>query len=114
MMADLKGWRVTSVDFTLNDYMGMVFENRSARIAMSILVWPSLTKRGESIAIGTDEYRATLSRLGGLLVEKARGSEDVIEIAFQDDLSIRVPLDTDTPSGEHIIITGPDHLTIVG
>lgn len=93
------------------DYMGLVFENGTA---ISILVWPTLTLQGVVLSPESNQYREALSGLVGLPVQDAQNTEDFINIDFEGDVSARIPLDTDTPSGEHIIINATGYCMIVG
>jgi hypothetical protein len=110
VIRELISHSVTAVHF-IADYFGLAFDNG---IAMSILVWPSLIYEGRTISADTEQYRSLLSSLKGLLVTNAMGQEDFLYLEFENSLSLRIPLDTDTPSGEHIIINTPERVTIVG
>lgn len=102
----LVGARLTSVQFVL-DYLILGFDEKGA---LTTLVWPELVQGASVSKFGSSGYR---DRLCGLITDVVQGAtikaDDTIEIHFDHDVELRIPLKTYTGKGERAILTAPKH-----
>jgi hypothetical protein len=107
-MRQLVGCRLTSVIFVL-DYLIIGFEGPRA---LSLLLWPKITKGGRDLVVGMVEYRDALCSFIGETVTEATISSTELEIYFGGG-AFRVAMDVHTASGERVIMTGPNNYLAV-
>jgi hypothetical protein len=110
LLLEIRGARLTSVQFVL-DYLILGFD---AKGALTTLVWPEITSRGETLSFGMQGYRDRLCDLIAKVVENVKVSDDeIIEIALEDGSRIEIRLQTYKGSGERAIVTAPKHQLFV-
>lgn len=107
-LRQLFGSRLTSVIFVL-DYVIIGFEGGRA---LTLLLWPTIYKDAQRSVSGMAEYRDALCSFIGALVTSAMIDSTKLMITFGVD-TLTVSLEESTPSGERVIMTGPDNLLAV-
>jgi hypothetical protein len=102
----LVGARLTSVQFVL-DYLILGFDEKGA---LTTLVWPEVVQGASVNKLGSSGYRDRLCGLITSIVQSATiQADDTIEIQFDHDVELRIPLKTYAGKGERAILTAPKH-----
>jgi hypothetical protein len=105
-MLQIVGGRLTSVQFVL-DYLILGFDEKGA---LTSLVWPEIIHGKDVTRIESPEYRNRLCGLIKSVVQSATiQADDTIEISFDDNTEIRIPLKSYAGKGERAILTAPKH-----
>jgi hypothetical protein len=107
-MRRLVGCQLTSVMFVL-DYLIIGFEGPRA---LSLLLWPKITRDGRDLVVGMVEYRDALCSFIGDTVSEAMISSTELEIYIGRGV-LRIAMDATTASGERVIMTGPNNYLAV-
>ncbi len=93
----LVGARLTSVQFVL-DYLILGFDEKGA---LTTLVWPEIVQGANVARFGSPGYR---DRLCGLIMNVVQSAtiqaDDTIDIRFDHDAGLQIPLKTYTGKGE--------------
>ena len=106
VLLHLLGARLTSVQFVL-DYLILGFD---AKGALTTLVWPEIVQGASVSNFGSSGYRDRLcSLITGTVQSATIHVDDTIEIQFDNDVELRIPLRTYAGKGERAIVTGPKH-----
>ena len=100
------GARLTSVQFVL-DYLILGFDEKGA---LTTLVWPEIVQGVNVSSFGSPGYRDHLCALiTGVVQSAAINRDDTIEIEFDHDVEMRIPLKTYAGKGERAVLTAPKH-----
>jgi hypothetical protein len=100
------GGRLTSVQFVL-DYLILGFDERGA---ITSLVSPEIVQDADVCRFGSPEYRNRLCELITQVVQSATiKANDTINIQFDNDTEMRIPLNSYAGKGERAILTAPKH-----
>ena len=106
----INGARLTSVQFVLN-YLILGFDEKGA---LTTLVWPEVISKGEKIIVGMSDYRNQLCLLIEHTVKIATFENDeTISIRYDNDIEMRIALQSYQGSGERAILTAPKHYLFV-
>lgn len=110
-LSRLAGARLTSVQFVLN-YLILGFDERGA---LTTLVWPGIREtNGKTTLFGAEGYRDKLCSLIETTVKSVTMSQnEEILIAFDNEITIEIPLRSYEGHGERAILTGPKHYLFI-